>query len=370
MRTPADDSIISGADRATDPAVRTFETLDGLRGVAALAVMFWHLPGNPIFHSGYLAVDLFFILSGFVIAYRYEARLTDNLDGRRFMMMRMIRLYPLYLLGSLIGAAWALIGFFVHDELSRVFGWLKRVGYTVLMIPDVWSGGAVYPFNYPAWSLFYEVFVNAIYGFTAHVSNVVLTTIIAVSASILAVAVFYSGNMHFTIFMPEFLLGFLRASFGFYVGIAIYRMRERNLLPTWRVPPMLIAALLLVVLTIPREGPLAPWLTLAVVFVAFPLMVIVALHNEPKGLLARIFTLLGLLSFPVYAIHRPLFSIFWSAGDKLNISQDASSAIAIVASLVLSWMAMQFFDKPVRHWLTGRAKKYMRPLRQPSLQSI
>lgn len=366
MLVGQDSTIIAGADRASDPSIRTFETLDGLRGVAAVAVVIWHLPGAKLLNSAYLAVDLFFILSGFVIAYRYEERLLSNFTGRRFLVMRLIRLYPLYLLGSLIGALWKLwlvVGRHGGD-VHRLFVWSKKLGRAILMLPDFWTHGLVYPFNIPAWSLFYEVIANAIYGFTARwTGNRVLAAIILLSAAALTWAVLVYGNMRFTVKMPEFLIGAFRASFGFYVGIALFRLREKGLLPNWRMPPVLIAVLLLLLLAIPRSGPIAPWLTLAVVFVAFPLLVVLALANEPSGVVAKLFSQLGLLSFPLYAIHRPLISIIEHYGRAFHLPHQLISTIVVSVCLALSWLAIQHYDKPVRHWLTAIAKRYMQPQR-------
>ena len=353
--------IAVGADRATDPAIRTFETLDGLRGVAAIAVVIWHLKVDSFMTSAYLAVDLFFILSGFVIAYRYENKLLGPMVGSRFMTMRMIRLYPLYLLGSIIGASWKLRGILMRSahRLPGLIEWGKHVGLAIAMLPNLLTKGLVYPFNIPAWSLFYEVIVNAIYGFTRRrTTNAVLAVIILLSAMALAWAVLVYGNMRFTVRMPEFLIGAFRALFGFYVGIALFRLREAGRLPEWRIPPILIAVLLILFLSIPRTGPAAPWLTLAVVFIAFPLLVIAALSNEPSGVLARVFAYLGLLSFPLYAIHRPIISIIHHYGHVLHLGVWPTSIAAVAISMGLSALALRYYDKPVRHQLT---RVLMRP---------
>lgn len=91
--------------RAT--ARRTFHTLDGLRGVAAGTVLIYHFPSlwSPASApSAYLAVDLFFLMSGFVIEHAYGQRLATGLGVRRFLLLRLIRLYPLYLVGTGITA--------------------------------------------------------------------------------------------------------------------------------------------------------------------------------------------------------------------------------------------------------------------------
>src|SRR6185437_6209521 len=80
-----------------------YATLDGLRGVAALAVVLYHYASDLIAPHGYLAVDLFFAMSGFVIASAYEAKLKDGLDVRGFLGIRAKRLAPLWMLGAIVG---------------------------------------------------------------------------------------------------------------------------------------------------------------------------------------------------------------------------------------------------------------------------
>ena len=83
-----------------------FGALDGLRGVAAVIVVLHHLgnerlgPFNPTF--GYIAVDLFFALSGFVIALNYDHRFAGGMTVKEFMLKRVLRLYPLYAAGLLL----------------------------------------------------------------------------------------------------------------------------------------------------------------------------------------------------------------------------------------------------------------------------
>lgn len=341
--------------RVDAPAARFFHTLDGLRGLAALAVLLWHLPHRPLLRSGYLAVDFFFMLSGFVLANHYEARLATARGGRRFMTMRLIRLYPLYVLGTAIGGAFALYSILTGTIDRSLTWWLRNAAFAAPMLPNVLSHNAVFAFNPPAWSLFFEVMVNVLYGFTARwTSDRVLLAIIGGSAAVLVIAVARIGNMHFTVHMPMFLLGGVRAAFGFYVGVGIQRLWRRGQLPRLRVPPLMLAALLIACLTIPRGGDRAPGLTLAVVFVGFPAILIAALYNEPGRRLARIALRLGLLSFPVYAIHRPVFSIVRHVVRPYHPSLFVTAICAIPLSLVLAWLAARFYDQPLRRWLTRR----------------
>ena len=90
---------------AAVPAKKVFRLLDGLRGIAALVVVLLHIPQfikDDTFPEGYLAVDLFFVISGVVIRQAYEHRLESELSVWRFAWLRIVRLYPLYMLGAMI----------------------------------------------------------------------------------------------------------------------------------------------------------------------------------------------------------------------------------------------------------------------------
>ncbi len=149
-----------------------YELLDGLRGVAALVVIWYHIfegfatsPLDQHVNHGYLAIDFFFILSGFVIGYAYDDRWKQSLTIRNFFKRRLIRLHPMVILGAVLGAT-----------TFRVQGCEKwdgtPVSVSMLMIalllnlflipavpetsPEVRGNGEMYPLNGPSWSLFFE----------------------------------------------------------------------------------------------------------------------------------------------------------------------------------------------------------------------
>ncbi len=142
----------------------SFESLNALRGIAAFLVLLFHLapdfPALPFFGSAYLSVDLFFMMSGFVIAYAYDDKLRGGLGFWRFVEIRVIRLYPLYLLGLAIAAVplalWACHGekWLLHD-LARRLAW----GVTLLPRP-VADPAQWWTLDPPAWSLIYELAFN------------------------------------------------------------------------------------------------------------------------------------------------------------------------------------------------------------------
>jgi peptidoglycan/LPS O-acetylase OafA/YrhL len=147
---------------------RKYANLDAIRGIAAILIFFRHAPAlfiSPEFGQSYLAVDLFFAMSGFVIANAYEERLlTGALSFPSFLKLRLIRLFPLYLLGTLIG----IFEHFVLEPSSGHAGLRAAVGTAsfallpLLMLPS--RAKPLYPVNNPAWSLFYEIVANSVYA--------------------------------------------------------------------------------------------------------------------------------------------------------------------------------------------------------------
>ena len=160
---------ISGASHRP----HVFATLDGLRGVAAIAVVLHHYgleTGAALEHSAFVAVDFFFVLSGFVIAFAYEPRFAGGLQAGNFLIVRLIRLYPLYMLGCTISlaviAARALLGL-PHLELGYA---LRSYVFSCLFLPTpppeagAAYSDAVFPLNGPAWSLSLELGINVLYA--------------------------------------------------------------------------------------------------------------------------------------------------------------------------------------------------------------
>lgn len=137
-----------------------FHTLDAMRGVAALAVVLVHVAaysGVNLAPGGNLAVDFFFALSGFVIARAYSARLRSGLSWLRFAEIRLVRLYPLVLLGCGFGLVKMLFQIGMGHETAPSWGqfaWILILNPLLLPAPGVY----LFPLNNPAWSLFFELF--------------------------------------------------------------------------------------------------------------------------------------------------------------------------------------------------------------------
>ena len=111
-----------------------YEILDGLRGIAALMVVIFHLfetyskgAAFQIVNHGYLAVDFFFVLSGFVVGYAYDDR-WDKMTTWGFFKRRLTRLHPMLVMGTLIGGCFYFFGVWAFPQQMDVPLW-KRSGY-------------------------------------------------------------------------------------------------------------------------------------------------------------------------------------------------------------------------------------------------
>ena len=173
-------NISSAAFSDTKPH---YELLDGLRGVAALLVVFYHIfeglsfaAGGTlitVINHGYLAVDFFFILSGFVIGYAYDDRLGKSMSLGNFFKRRLIRLHPMIVMGAVLGVIFYLLQGSVqwdgtHISLSLVMLALLCAMFFIPAAPgacyDIRGNGEMFPLNGPSWSLFFEYIGNILYG--------------------------------------------------------------------------------------------------------------------------------------------------------------------------------------------------------------
>lgn len=341
---------------------RVFHTMDGLRGVAALMVVSWHT-GDWFKHarpaSSYLAVDLFFALSGFVISLSYEGRLKAGLGLWPFLRIRLIRLYPLYLLGTVI----ALVAAFAAAGDGRPARTLLGGLPALLMLPDLafQLDRPVYPMNLPAWSLLAELLVNAAFAaLVSSFSNRVLAIGLAVSAAgLVAVGVHYQ-SLAIGSDAGSFLPSLLRTAYAFMAGMAAYRLTAAG---RWRLPAAPSMTVLLTVLLLALPAP-ASWrlpYDLACALVLLPAIVAMAAGSEPGSRLAAVFSQLGGVSYAIYTIHVPIYDALKRLGSRSHglaaLPPPLSGALFLLVLLGLGFAADACFDRPVRRWLSRRYRK-------------
>jgi peptidoglycan/LPS O-acetylase OafA/YrhL len=358
--------------------------LDGLRGVAALMVVLFHLceaykPEHPLtqpINHGYLAVDFFFLLSGFVIAYAYDDR-WQTLSTWDFFKRRLVRLQPMVVMGTVIGA---LLFYFqagpAFPLIETTPAWqlllVMLVGCTLLPLPpsmDIRGWGEMHPLDGPAWSLFFEYVANILYAIgLRRLSNRWLGVLVALAAAFLVqLAVFGKrGDVigGWSIDAQQLHIGFARLLFPFLAGMLLMRLGRRI-----RINHAFAACslLLIVALALPRFGGAdRPWLNglyeSLCVIVVFPLIVAIgAGATQVDGPSTRIAGFFGELSYPLYITHYGLIYVYteWiGAHEALPFgTKCAAGAAVFVASIAIAYACLRLYDLPVRRWLTGKLVK-------------
>jgi peptidoglycan/LPS O-acetylase OafA/YrhL len=321
---------------------RSFVTLDGLRGVAAFAVMISHtgrFMGLEI-PEAFLAVDFFFALSGFVVAHAYTERLRTGMSPRSFLVLRLVRLYPLYILGTAIGIL-------ILPLISHAEGFAQlaiAIAAAVLFLPSPVTE-LLYPFNFPAWSLFHELLINGAFAALSNVlSRVLLCGIVAISAVILAGYAIWLGSLDTSNGWVHFEGGFIRASFSFFAGVLVYRIWQKRPAPP-NLPAALLGAILLSLLALPVPLHYTAVYHVSLVLLAFPLLLWLGASSTPIRPIATVCSWLGEISYAVYVLHVPMIM----AIRTLHMPRDPLwRLVAIVAA---AHVATRFFDRPVRRWL-------------------
>lgn len=364
-----------------------YELLDGLRGVAALLVVFYHIfeglsfaAGGTLIttiNHGYLAVDFFFILSGFVIGYAYDDRWKRNMTLGNFFTRRLIRLHPMIIMGTIIGAITFCIQGSVqwdgsHVATSAVMLALLAAMFFIPAYPgtgyDVRGNGEMFSLNGPSWSLFFEYIGNILYALFIHrLSNRGLAILVALSGIGLAwfalfdIVGYGMLGVGWTLDGANFWGGMLRMLFPFSLGMLLSRhFRPIKI----RGAFWICSAVLLILFCVPYiEGKSPVCLNgvyeLICIALVFPALVWIAASGKTTDKQStRICRFLGDISFPLYAIHYPLMYLFyaWLIKNKLYTFTECWQMAALVytGSILLAYLCLKCYDEPVRKWLSRK----------------
>ena len=342
---------------------RTFVTLDGLRGIAAIAVLLRHtvpnfMPTSPS-ASGYLAVDLFFVLSGFVIAYAYERALLNGLTITQFMIKRVVRLYPLYIVAGLVSLVFLTIRLFIkHQGMSEEGVYIANLFYIPIPI-NLNTELHVYPLNDPAWSLGLEILINAVFAalILPLQRSVVLAATIAAGAVLLTVCVVLNGSADVGPEWPTVLGGIGRVTFSFFAGVAIYRFRSRFSLKLPSFAPYLAALALAGLMCVDVAGPWRMAYDLVTVLMIFPALVYVSSFCEPKGVGAAVMAFIGAISYSLYVWQMPIIQAFQFVMKARHLQPSFVLSTAFFITVFAVAIGFNYFyDGPVRQRITDWLK--------------
>ncbi|MBF7014666.1 acyltransferase [Novosphingobium resinovorum] len=306
-------------------APQRFAALDALRGIAAFSVLFYHLRtlaalGRPaaagsLFASGYLAVDFFFVLSGFVIAHAYGTRLREGMGLREFLVMRFVRLQPVMAIGTLIGLSLALSrSLFSPDQGPGLFAIVTGLPANLLMLPNVFVPWGIFLFNPPAWSLFYELVANAIYAArltrtrrsSARKTAIGLLCWMVLGLAGLLLSVVIFGDLDHGVVLQDWFVALSRVSFSFSFGVVLDGTRRYWVpkVPCISTPVLLMICVLILIPDF--DGRARAAYDLAFVMIFSPLLVMLGAKSIPSPANRAILDWLGAVSYPIYALHAPI----------------------------------------------------------------
>ncbi|MGM9803178.1 MAG: acyltransferase family protein [Muribaculaceae bacterium] len=361
-----------------------YEILDGLRGVASLMVIVFHLMEthalgnhlNQIINHGYLAVDFFFMLSGFVVGYAYDDR-WQQMSLKSFFKRRIIRLHPMVIMGCIVGAVFY---FFQTSEqafpptLTTTVPMVLAVmlyGFTMLPLPmkyDIRGWDEMHPLNGPCWSLYYEYIANILYAlFIRRLGKRALALLVAACGCL---TLYYcltaeSGDIvgGWSLSWQQQYVGFVRMMYPFFGGLLLSRLGL--IIHIQRRAFLWCSLMIIVALSLPRFGGTEHfWVNglyeaLCILFL-FPLVVSMGAGGSIVGRKSTaLCKFLGDISFPLYLTHYPLVYTYtaWVTNNNLTLAESWPVMILVaVSAILLAYLCMKFYDLPVRQWLT---KKFM-----------
>ena len=360
-----------------------YETLDGMRGFAALSVMFFHYTQ---FHQprwlaySPLAVDIFFMLSGFVIAHSYGKRLLTGMTATEYIAKRFIRLYPTFIMGILLGAPvlyWLRMSghsnfppaVIAASTLTNLFYLPFIHNYEIqVMGSRAISEGQVFPSNPPSWSLFFEVIASLGFLLLFRLKRSVLIQCVAVSLVLFLLCGFvhahHAGDSGFNMDLGwgihNLYGGFPRVIYGFSAGVLIYSFTKSERFHAVHAGvrrflgnSYLIYLALFFIFAFPSS--LHGFYTSLVLVIAAPCLVYVgSLANCPDSISLNIAKFLGWISYPLYCFHLPIGRSIFLIADRFHISNLAAVVIAGALSVAVAAILTKFCEEPARAYLSRK----------------
>jgi len=341
-----------------------FLVLDGMRGIAAIIVMLLHImqqKDGEALPFAFLAVDFFYILSGFVVAFAYERRLmTGEMSLGEFAWVRVSRLYPLVLISVLAGIALAVMAAVFKGGITfREIAYSGALGLLLLPSYVFPNWRTAFPYNPGSWSLSFELFVNALYGvIVPYLTTPRLIAAVIVSALLLIGVAQVNGSIEVGPQQADFHYGFLRVLFPFFAGVLLYRLRWPQVFR-----PRIAAGLLLILaaLLLVPAGP-SSVVSLVYVLLLMPALVMAGAAVDVGRRFGKLCRMLGEISFPLYILQGPVLRV----GDEISkhLPPNMSLPYPVVfgfleaATVVaVAYAGLLCFDKPLQRWFRQSARR-------------
>jgi peptidoglycan/LPS O-acetylase OafA/YrhL len=338
-----------------------YPILDGLRGTAAILVVIFHLleayfpvlSQHPM-HHGFLAVDFFFLLSGFVVGYAYDDR-WGKMTTWEFFKIRLIRLHPLVIICMVIGAV--CFWFDPYTNGAQHVSVLKLIGVTLMSLtllpsPDVRGWGETHSLDGPCWSLFQEYIANILYALSRKwMTKIVLWIVVIISGIALIGVSVWRGDLGTGWGYDTFWIGFTRMMFPFFAGLLLFRSGKLFHIPHAYI---VCSVLLTVLFFMPWFYEFNGWYEAACVVIAFPIIVAAGAGGSIDGRWAKLCNFSGAISYPIYISHYPIMYIYtaWVYVKKPEPLQVVYVASALfVLFVVIAYVLLKFYDEPIRNWL-------------------
>lgn len=349
-----------------------YHTLDALRGAAAILVVLRHCGdfwGDVAFTFSYLAVDFFFLLSGFILGGAYERKLQEGMSVIAFVRLRAARLHPIYIVSLIIALLLNAARIYIYQKSGgdpgnfSDFPSLLLFFITGILLLPVAGPAGIFPLNFPAWSLFFEFYGNIVYGVLVKwLTTLRLLLIVAVSAVALGIMAWQSGtggiDSGYTLDTLPF--GLLRFALSFSGGILLRRLFDARGQVRNRNAPAAVAvfAIFSGMLVFPDLGLSGNLLyVLVAVLIAFPLIIYAGAKVEPGPVIGAVFSFLGLISYPVYIFHLLVIPVVRLVLRKIGFPYEAytpySGMALLLACVFVAWIVGRFIEPVARKAFLG-----------------
>lgn len=304
-----------------------------------MGVMYRHATGFGFATSfashGHLFVDFFFMLSGFVLGLSVDPKLRAGARPSRFLEARVRRLWPVMAIGTLLGAVLAVWG-------GSPLAGIALLPISLALIPTLYIPGALFPLNPVAWSLSMELIANAFHAFVlSRVGQRLLAMVVGFSGILLLLLILrHEGNI-FGNRSETWLPGMPRLAFSYGFGLLLARERlagdrlRRLRLPWWLCFTLPPTAVFFLPALMPGGSADA-----LVTLVLLPILFACATNSRLPAEVTPTFTGLGLLSYPLYAVHLPIMAIV-----ALWCPPLFGRFVGPMAALVVAAMLAHFFER-------------------------